>query len=170
MDDAFHRRRSPSLREARGRRRARRAPRRCSRASQAPRVRARSRSATYLRKRARSRPSVKPIASPSSRCRRRLKSGIAIGGKQYPVSILVKDSQSNPNRASEVANDLILKDKVDIMLVSGTPETANPGQRRVRDERDAVRLHGRPVAAVVLRQEGRSQEGLPLHIPLLLGP
>ncbi|SAL75536.1 extracellular ligand-binding receptor [Caballeronia choica] len=55
-----------------------------------------------------------------------LKSGITIGGKQYPVSILVKDSQSNPNRASEVANDLILKDKVDIMLVSGTPETANP--------------------------------------------
>ena len=55
-----------------------------------------------------------------------LKSGITIGGKQYPVSILVKDSQSNPNRAGEVANDLILKDKVDIMLVSGTPETANP--------------------------------------------
>jgi branched-chain amino acid transport system substrate-binding protein len=55
-----------------------------------------------------------------------LKSGITIGGKQYPVSILVKDSQSNPNRASEVANDLILKNKVDIMLVSGTPETANP--------------------------------------------
>jgi branched-chain amino acid transport system substrate-binding protein len=55
-----------------------------------------------------------------------LKSGITIGGKQYPVSVLVKDSQSNPNRAGEVANDLILKDKVDIMLVSGTPETANP--------------------------------------------
>ena len=55
-----------------------------------------------------------------------LKNGIVIGGKPYPVSILVKDSQSNPNRAGEVANDLILKDKVDIMLVSGTPETANP--------------------------------------------
>jgi len=55
-----------------------------------------------------------------------LKNGIVIGGKPYPVSSLVKDSQSNPNRAGEVANDLILKDKVDIMLVSGTPETANP--------------------------------------------
>jgi branched-chain amino acid transport system substrate-binding protein len=52
--------------------------------------------------------------------------GIEIGGKQHPVSILVKDSQSNPNRAAEVANDLILRDKVDIMLVSGTPDTANP--------------------------------------------
>ena len=55
-----------------------------------------------------------------------LKNGIVIGGKTYPVSVVVKDSQSNPNRAGEVANDLILKDKVDIMLVSGTPETANP--------------------------------------------
>ncbi|MGA7816775.1 ABC transporter substrate-binding protein [Caballeronia sp.] len=55
-----------------------------------------------------------------------LKDGIAVGGKRYPVSILVKDSQSNPNRAGEVASDLILKDKVDIMLVAGTPETANP--------------------------------------------
>ncbi|MGY2491327.1 hypothetical protein [Cupriavidus sp. CP313] len=55
-----------------------------------------------------------------------LKSGTALGGKTYPVSILVKDSQSNPNPAGEVASDLILKDKVDIMLVSGSPETANP--------------------------------------------
>lgn len=55
-----------------------------------------------------------------------LKAGIPVGGKTLPVSILVKDSQSNPNRAGEVASDLILKDKVDIMLVSGTPETANP--------------------------------------------
>jgi branched-chain amino acid transport system substrate-binding protein len=52
--------------------------------------------------------------------------GISIGGKQYPVAIIVKDSQSSPNRAAEVANDLLLRDKVDIMLVSGTPDTANP--------------------------------------------
>ena len=55
-----------------------------------------------------------------------LKSGISVGGKTLPVSIIVKDSQSNPNRAGEVASDLILREKVDIMLVSGTPETANP--------------------------------------------
>ena len=55
-----------------------------------------------------------------------LKSGISIGGKNYAVEILVKDSQSNPNRAAEVAADLILKDKVDLMLVASTPETTNP--------------------------------------------
>lgn len=52
--------------------------------------------------------------------------GIDLGGKKVPVKIIQKDSQSNPNRAGEVANDLILKDKVTLMLVSSTPETANP--------------------------------------------
>ncbi len=51
---------------------------------------------------------------------------IAIGGKNYPVEIVLKDSQSNPNRAGEVAAELILKDKVDLMLVSSTPDTTNP--------------------------------------------
>lgn len=52
--------------------------------------------------------------------------GLDIGGVKYPVEIIVKDSQSNPNRAAGVANDLILKDKIDLMLVSSTPETTNP--------------------------------------------
>jgi branched-chain amino acid transport system substrate-binding protein len=52
--------------------------------------------------------------------------GIAIGGASHPVEIVVKDSASDPNRAADVAADLILKDKVDLMLVSSTPETTNP--------------------------------------------
>ena len=54
------------------------------------------------------------------------KDGLVIGGKKHDVQIILKDSQSNPNRAGEVANDLILKDKVALMLTAGTPETANP--------------------------------------------
>jgi len=54
------------------------------------------------------------------------KGGISVGGKTYDVQIVLKDSQSNPNRAGEVANDLILKDKVALVLTAGTPETANP--------------------------------------------
>lgn len=52
--------------------------------------------------------------------------GLDIGGVKHPVEILVKDSQSNPNRAAGVASDLIIKDKIDLMLVSSTPETTNP--------------------------------------------
>jgi branched-chain amino acid transport system substrate-binding protein len=40
--------------------------------------------------------------------------------------IIVRDSQSNPNRAAEVAQELIISDEVDLMLVASTPETTNP--------------------------------------------
>jgi len=52
--------------------------------------------------------------------------GINNGGSTYQVEIISKDSQSKTNRASEVAADLILKDKVDLIVASGTPETTNP--------------------------------------------
>ncbi|HZB92446.1 MAG TPA: ABC transporter substrate-binding protein [Stellaceae bacterium] len=52
--------------------------------------------------------------------------GVKSGGSTVPVEIVVKDSQSNPNRAAEVAADLINNDQVDLMLVASTPETTNP--------------------------------------------
>jgi branched-chain amino acid transport system substrate-binding protein len=58
--------------------------------------------------------------------REALKGGIKIGNATQAVEIIVKDSQSNPNRAAEVASDLILKDQVDLILVASTPETTNP--------------------------------------------
>ena len=58
--------------------------------------------------------------------REHFKDGLKIGDEVYPVEIIVKDSQSNPNRAADVASELILKDEVDMILVSSTPETTNP--------------------------------------------
>jgi len=55
-----------------------------------------------------------------------VKSGLDINGTNYAVEIVVKDSQSNPNRAAEVAKQLIVDDEVDLMLVASTPETTNP--------------------------------------------
>jgi len=52
--------------------------------------------------------------------------GIKIGAQTYPVDVIVKDSQSNSNRAAEVANELILRNKIDLMVVAHTPETVNP--------------------------------------------
>jgi branched-chain amino acid transport system substrate-binding protein len=45
-------------------------------------------------------------------------------GLNYEV--VVKDSQSNPNRAAEVAKELIVNDEVNAVLVASTPETTNP--------------------------------------------
>ncbi len=42
------------------------------------------------------------------------------------VEVIVKDSQSNPNRAADVANELIVSDGINLMLVASTPETTNP--------------------------------------------
>jgi branched-chain amino acid transport system substrate-binding protein len=55
-----------------------------------------------------------------------IKGGLKIGGTNYQVDVVVKDSQSNPNRAAEVAKELIVSDKIDLMLVASTPETTNP--------------------------------------------
>lgn len=55
-----------------------------------------------------------------------LAGGLQSGGKTWKVEIIAKDSQSNPNRAAEVASELILRDKVDLILASSAPETTNP--------------------------------------------
>lgn len=52
--------------------------------------------------------------------------GVQSGGRTFNIEVLVKDSQSNPNRAAEVAKELIVDDEIDIMVVSHTPETTNP--------------------------------------------
>ena len=57
--------------------------------------------------------------------RQRFKDGLEIGGRARPLQILVKDSQSDAVRASEVARQLI-DQRVHLMLVSSTPETTNP--------------------------------------------
>ena len=58
--------------------------------------------------------------------RKKFQGGIMSGGATRPVEILVRDSQSNPNRAAEVATSLIKTDRVDLMLVASTPDTVNP--------------------------------------------
>jgi len=55
-----------------------------------------------------------------------LAKGLEVGGKTYPVQIISKDSQSTGTRASEVASELILGDKVDLIVASATPDTTNP--------------------------------------------
>src|ERR1043165_7000272 len=54
--------------------------------------------------------------------REAMKGGLKIGNLTRPIEVSVKDSQSNPNRAAEVAKELIVRDKVDLMLVASTPE------------------------------------------------
>ena len=52
--------------------------------------------------------------------------GFAASEAGANFEVIVKDSQSNPNRAAEVAKELIIDDEIDLMLVASTPETTNP--------------------------------------------
>ena len=51
---------------------------------------------------------------------------VSVNGTKHPLEIVLRDSQSNPNRAAEVAKDLILKEKVNLITAFATPETVNP--------------------------------------------
>ncbi len=58
--------------------------------------------------------------------RKAIGDGLTVGGEKVAVEILVRDSQSNPSRAAELAAELITKDKVDLMLASSTSDTTLP--------------------------------------------
>src|SRR5437879_8781730 len=61
-----------------------------------------------------------------SRFRKSLSKGLKIGGKTYAVTIIAKDTQSDPARAGQLAKSLINGSKVDLMLSTSTPEVNNP--------------------------------------------
>jgi branched-chain amino acid transport system substrate-binding protein len=52
--------------------------------------------------------------------------GIENNGSTWGVEIITRDSQSNPNRAAEVAADLILGEEVDLIMAAAPPDTTNP--------------------------------------------
>lgn len=52
--------------------------------------------------------------------------GITNNGAPVAIEIVRRDSQSNPNRAAEVAQELILNDGVNLILAKETPDTTNP--------------------------------------------
>lgn len=53
---------------------------------------------------------------------------IVMGDGKHKVEIIVKDTQSDSKRAGDVASELILQDKVDLILTASTADTVNPVQ------------------------------------------
>ncbi len=47
-------------------------------------------------------------------------------GRKLPVKFKLVDTQSDPTKAGDAASKLILKDRVDLMVVMHTPDTVNP--------------------------------------------
>lgn len=55
-----------------------------------------------------------------------LAKGLEIGGKTYSIEILDRDSQSNPNRAAELAGELIQSENVQLMVPASTTDVGLP--------------------------------------------
>jgi branched-chain amino acid transport system substrate-binding protein len=75
--------------------------------------------------------SIALFGVPDQYCAERWREAVADGivsgdGKKHAVTIEVADSQSDSNRAAQVAGDLINNTKVDIMMVASTPDTVTP--------------------------------------------
>jgi branched-chain amino acid transport system substrate-binding protein len=74
-------------------------------------------------------------------CYDRAKEGFANGvvcgdGKNHPVTVILKDGQSDTNRAATVAGDLISNDKADILLAASTGTNVDP----VADQAEANKV------------------------------
>jgi branched-chain amino acid transport system substrate-binding protein len=56
-----------------------------------------------------------------------LKDGVVAGdGKNHKIVTILRDTQSDTNRAAQVTGDLIQNEKVDVVTSGGTPDTVNP--------------------------------------------
>jgi branched-chain amino acid transport system substrate-binding protein len=56
-----------------------------------------------------------------------LADGVVCGdNKNHKIKVIQYDSQSDTNRAAQVAGDLVQNDGVDVILVSSSPDTVNP--------------------------------------------
>ena len=58
--------------------------------------------------------------------RKKTAGGVTIGGTNYAIELVSRDTQSDPSRASQLAKQLINNEKIDLMLTTSTPEVVNP--------------------------------------------
>ncbi len=103
-----------------------------------------------------------------AKLRERLKDGIDIGGQKIPVEILLRDNQSDPNRSVQVASELVLREKVDLMLVQDGDASTPAGQ--------LCDVHGIPMVstmspwqAFLFARNGKISKGFPFSFHFFWG-
>jgi branched-chain amino acid transport system substrate-binding protein len=100
--------------------------------------------------------------------RNKYKNGIQIGGKSYTIDILPRDDQSSLNGAAPVANDLLLQENVDMLLMPDSDAAIGAG-----DLCDAVGTPGlstmTPWQAVFFSRKGNPKTGFPFTFHFFWG-
>ena len=75
-------------------------------------------------------------------------------GDLYELEILERDSQSNPNKAAEIAGDLILNDEVNILVPASTTDTILPAMEQAELYETPSISAGAPWQAVIMPRGG----------------
>lgn len=103
-----------------------------------------------------------------AKMRELLKNGLEVGGQRVPVEILLRDNQSDPNRSVQVASELVLREKVDLMLVEDGDATTPAGQ--------LCDVHGIPMVstmspwqAFLFARNGKIGRGFPFSFHFFWG-
>ncbi len=84
-------------------------------------------------------------------------SGLDIGGKNYNIEIVARDDQSDPNKAAQLAGDLILSEKVHLMIPASTTDTINPVADQCELNGVPCISAGAPWQAVVMPRGGKDK-------------
>ena len=86
-----------------------------------------------------------------------LKNGLDTKSGRYDVEILVRDSQSDPNRSSEVAGDLLLNQNVHMILPASTTDTVNPASDQAELNECPCVSTGAPWQATIFPRGGKDK-------------
>jgi branched-chain amino acid transport system substrate-binding protein len=97
-----------------------------------------------------------------------LKNGLDIGGQRVPVEIVLRDNQSDANRSVQVASELVLREKVDLLLVQDGDASTPAGQ--------LCDVHGVPMVstmspwqAFLFARNGKVNKGFPFSFHFFWG-
>ncbi|RVV97728.1 ABC transporter substrate-binding protein [Mesobaculum littorinae] len=92
-----------------------------------------------------------------ARVQERLADGLEVNGQRYDVEIIVRDSQSDPNRSAEVAADLILNEGVHLLIPATTTDTINPAADQAELFECPCLSTGAPWQAIIFPRGGGDQ-------------
>ena len=91
------------------------------------------------------------------RIKKLLADGLEVNGETYDVEIIVKDSQSDSNRAAEVAGDLILNDGVHLLMPASTTPTITAAADQAELFETPCISAGAPWQAIIFPRGGQDK-------------
>ena len=102
------------------------------------------------------------------RIRAALKEGLLVNGTRYAVDIVVRDTQSDANRGATLSSELVLREKVDLLLVQDSDAALAAGQLCDVNGVPMISTMG-PWQAIVFGRGSTPEKGFPYSFHFFWG-